>query len=151
MARTISTSFRLPNHVLGRLRHLSTDVGCTQAELVQELVNVAISHSEMREILKARHQARGLLDGIVEQYGPDPEVVFHDHGGGEVTLVIDGEEPRDLKGVVVPVDLPSADLRILTIYHRELGLRIQPRLPAATYQDEAGLDYRMSLSDLYPD
>lgn len=148
--RTTSTSFRLPNHVLGRLRHLATDVGCNQSELIRELVNTAVSDDVVREKVRARVVARGLLDGIADEYGGDAKLVFQDEGAGNVSVRINGNEPSDLKAVVVEVE-HHPDLRVMTLYHRALGLRLQPRMPAATYPDEPGATVSVVLGDLYPD
>ena len=146
--RTTAKTFRIKNHVLGRLGHLAADAGSSPVEVLEDLVNIATGKAELRELLRARAQSRALLDGIAQEYGRDAKIVFNDHGGGEVTVEINGEAPRELKPVVVGVE--GHNVRILTLYHPEFGLRLQPSLPAATYADEPGATYAMSLDDLYP-
>ena len=60
------------------------------------------------------------------------------------------EEPADLKAVVVDVE-GHPEVKVITLYHRKLGLRIQPRMPAGQYPDEPGVAITMALSDLYPE
>jgi hypothetical protein len=147
MTRTTSTSFRLPNHIIGQLRLTAADVGCSQAELIHYMTSLAHRDRGVRNRLRAIRAAVAFLDELADMYdGPGTEITFIDKGNRELAITIGGEEPPDLRAEVV--DVEGSDLPMIRVVHTELDVMI---LPVGGYHDtEEGDTWTRALRELYP-